>query len=141
MDGVKEPGEFWAALGSPPRPFLNLIVTIAMDLRKAIDEGPPVVTKEVHLILDENVVSEEHWFEIGGTVTDADTSDAIENAQIILVEKEWKTSTNADGQYRFSNLEAGTYTLSVSATGFTTVDKPIVVPGTVPNAYDIQLSP
>jgi hypothetical protein len=140
MDGVKQAGEFWAAMESPPRPAITVTVTIAMDLQKAIDEGPPVVTKEIHLIPNENAASEEHWFEIGGKVTDKNTSDPIESAQIIIVEWGWKVKTNTEGQFCFSNIEAGSYTLNVTATGYITVDKPIVVPNVVPNAYDIQLS-
>jgi hypothetical protein len=140
MDGVKQAGEFWAAMESPPRPAITVTVTIAMDLQKAIDEGPPVVTKEIHLIPNENAASEEHWFEIGGKVTDKNTSDPIEGAQIILVERGWKETTSTDGQFRFSNLKAGRYTLFVTAPGYTTSDKLIVLPGAVPNAYDIQLT-
>jgi hypothetical protein len=40
MDGNKNMGEFWSALGSPPRPAFYLVVTIAMDLGVQMPEGP-----------------------------------------------------------------------------------------------------
>ncbi|MBN2088316.1 DUF4255 domain-containing protein [candidate division KSB1 bacterium] len=42
FDGIKDPGEFWAALGSPPRPYINVTATIAMTLKGPDEMGPPV---------------------------------------------------------------------------------------------------
>jgi len=49
QDDVKQPGEFWAALGSPPRPYLNVVVTIAMDLQKTQDIGKAVDTRIIRI--------------------------------------------------------------------------------------------
>jgi hypothetical protein len=142
IDGVKEPGEFWAALGSPPRPSFNLKVTIAMDLRRGVDMGPPVATKDMHLIPDGKTAEEDHWFEIGGLVKDAsDPTKLLANATVILIEKGWETITDDAGQFRFTNLEEGNYTLRASASGYVTSDKPIVVPRTAATTYDILLTP
>jgi len=141
VDGVKEVSEFWAALGNPPRPYLNLVITISMNLQKEIDIGPPVVTKEM-LIKDKATGAElKHWYDIGGTVTDANTASPIENAQITLVEKGWQTNSDKDGRFKFSQLSKGDYNLSATANGYTPEVKPITVPADVLNAYDIQLSP
>lgn len=37
-DAAKNQGEFWNALGIAPRPYFNLIVTVAMDLEQASQE-------------------------------------------------------------------------------------------------------
>ena len=39
MDGAKSAGEFWSALGVPPRPYFNLIVTICMDLDQSVEDS------------------------------------------------------------------------------------------------------
>lgn len=133
-------GEFWSALGIPPRPAFQLTVTIALDLGLETPEGPPVVTKEM-------VVSEigtpapvlATWFEIGGTVRDAITQALVVGADVTLVEMAATTVTDDQGQFRFSLLEAGNYTLHVVAAGFPPQDKPVVVPGLVLNEYDVAL--
>jgi len=56
-----------------------------------------------------------------GTVTDPSGA-GIANATIVLVNAESKTerstTTGAEGEYRFQSLPPGTYTLTISATGF-----------------------
>lgn len=47
MNGVKEPGEFWSALGSPPRPSVNVVVTIAMNIAERKDLGVPVAERVI----------------------------------------------------------------------------------------------
>ena len=140
-DGVKEPGEFWTALGSPPRASFNLLVTIAMDLRRGIDEGPPVATKQISITPNGDSTATETWFQVGGTVTHSVTSAPLADAQAVIVELGKEATSNANGQFSFSTLAAGSYTLRVSARGFATSTKTIVVPGPAPDAYDIQLSP
>jgi len=133
-------GEFWSALGVPPRPAFQLTVTIALDLGLQTPEGPPVVTKEI-------VVSEigvpapalATWFELGGTVRDAITQVLVVGAEVTLVETAATTVTDEQGHFRFSILEAGNYTLHVVAAGFAPQDKPVVVPGLVLNEYDVAL--
>ena len=68
MDGAKSAGEFWHALGIPPRPYFNLIVTIAMDLDQQVEDSiVTTITSRYHAgdptALDERVL-------IGGTVRD-----------------------------------------------------------------------
>jgi hypothetical protein len=131
-------GEFWSALGIPPRPAFQLTVTIALELAMLTPEGPPVVTKEITLS-EVGVPGSvfDHWFEIGGTVRDAGTL-PVAGAEVTLVETGAITLTDAQGHFRFS-LEAGNYTLHVVAAGFAPQDKPVVVPGLVLNEYDVAL--
>lgn len=51
-------------------------------------------------------------------VKDMDWQVPINDAQIMLVEKNLKQATNPEGQAFFDNLESGRYTFSVSASGF-----------------------
>lgn len=133
-------GEFWSALGIPPRPAFQLTVTITLELGLETPEGPPVVTKEITLSGMGVAAPEfDHWFEIGGTVRDAITLDPVPDAEVTLVETGATTVTNESGQFKFSLLEAGNYTLHVAASGFPPQDKPVVVPGLVLNEYDVAL--
>ncbi len=145
MNSEKNMGEFWTALGSPPRPAFYVVVTIAMDLAVQVSEGPPVVTRELRLRrkmppgVAEPLLAT--VFEIGGMVRDAGTLAVIANAQVTLLESGRATTTDQEGRFRFDNLEAGNYTLRVSAAGFATDDKLIAVPATALNAYDVGLTP
>jgi uncharacterized protein DUF4255/carboxypeptidase family protein len=131
-------GEFWSALGIPPRPAFYLTVTIALELGMQTIEGPPVVTKEIILSeIPTPIVAT--WFEIGGTVRDSSTLLPVEAAEVTLVETGAISVTDEQGHFRFSNLEAGNYTLHVVAAGFAPQDKPVVVPGLVLNEYDVAL--
>jgi uncharacterized protein DUF4255/carboxypeptidase family protein len=145
MNSEKNMGEFWTALGNPPRPGFYLVVTIAMDLAAQVSEGPPVVTKEVRLKrkMPPGVVEPllATVLEIGGTVRQVGTLTAIPSAQVTLLELERVATTDEEGHFRFDNVAAGNYTLRTTAAGFTTLDKPIVIPGPTLNAYDIGLTP
>ncbi|HVQ93800.1 MAG TPA: DUF4255 domain-containing protein [Mycobacteriales bacterium] len=44
-----DPGQFWTALGVPPRPALSLSATVALDLGAVTDLGPLVRGSEVRL--------------------------------------------------------------------------------------------
>jgi hypothetical protein len=68
LDGVDSAGEFWHALGIAPRPYFNLVVTIAMDLDLQIEDSiVTTITSRYHgtdpTAVDERVL-------IGGTVRD-----------------------------------------------------------------------
>ena len=91
----------------------------------------------------------EEFYVIAGTVRSSATLDPIAGAQVTLVERDWFTQTDQEGHFRFSEdetgdyrfapLDAGSYTLHVSAAAFAPQDKPITVPGVVLNEYDVAL--
>lgn len=142
MNGSKSMGEFWTALGQPPRPSFNIVVTIAMELGAQAPEGPPVVSKDIHLLVKDQPSTEQRWFQIGGKVFEsADPSKLIDGAQVRLVEKDQTVMTNAQGQFGFTELPAGNYTLEVSKAGFANLSKNIAVPGASLDAYDAGLAP
>lgn len=131
-------GEFWSALGIAPRPAFYLTVTIALELAMETPEGPPVVTKEMILTeIPTPVIAT--WFDIGGTITDSATTLPVPAAAVTLTETGAISLTDEQGHFRFSNLDAGNYTLHVVAGAFAPKDKPVVVPGLVLNEYDVAL--
>ena len=83
----------------------------------------------------------EDFFEIAGIVRDANTLDVIAAAEVTILELQRVATSDDAGRFRFSDLSSGNYTLRTAASGFTTLDQPIVVPGAVLNAYDVNLQP
>jgi hypothetical protein len=140
-DDGKSLGEFWSALGMPPRASYHLMATIALDAQLAVPEGPPVVTKEMifHNGM-EPAAPVDSVFGIGGVVRDANTSAVIPDA-LVALDANRASATDADGRFRLFGLAAGNYTLKASVTGFTDKLKAITVPAATINDYDIDLSP
>lgn len=70
-----------------------------------------------------------------GDVLDSNTNEGIEGAEVKM-QQEGKpaivTTTDADGHYEQTGIEAGTYTVTITKAGFQTVNEIIVIkPGTV----------
>jgi hypothetical protein len=64
---------------------------------------------------------------ITGTVADANTEAAIEGAEVTISETRTSATTDASGTFSFAELEAGSYTLSVSADGYETAETRVEV--------------
>jgi TonB-linked SusC/RagA family outer membrane protein len=57
---------------------------------------------------------------IAGTVVDAESGDTLPGANVSIVGTTQGASTDADGQYRITDVEPGTYSLQASFVGFQT---------------------
>ena len=142
LNGRQGLGDFWTALGQPPRPSFTLLVTIAMELGVQEPEGPPVITKDMRLRQTDAASPGDEWFQIGGTVFEAANPDhRLGGAEVLLMERNQTSTTNDQGQFTFSLLAAGSYTLQVTLSGFVVQSKSIVVPGTSLAAYDVGMTP
>ncbi len=64
---------------------------------------------------------------ISGHVIEKETEEDIPYATILIVGSGQGTVSNEAGQFQFKNLEEGTYRLRVSAVGYRTLEKSIVV--------------
>lgn len=62
-----------------------------------------------------------------GTVTDAETGEAIPQAEIILNELGESITTDEYGSFTFDEVEAGTYTVSVTVDGYQTAEESVEV--------------
>jgi hypothetical protein len=137
-DGVRNPAEFWTAIGNRIRASLLLSVTVSI---QAFDTEtyPSVITSEIRLQTQPGGAAlEAPFFRIGGTVMDA-ASAPVANAGVALVEGGRSTLTDADGRFALSAITGGNYTLRVTA-GAATKDKVIVVPTPAGSNYDVQMS-
>ena len=136
-DGVRNPAEFWAAIGNRIKPSLLLSVTVSLQVFDTA-EFPSVITSEIRLkTLPTGAALDAPFFRIGGTVVDA-ASAPVANAGVRVVERGRSTLTGADGRFSLSAIPSGAFTLRVTA-GAVTQDRTITVPTPALNDYDVQL--
>ena len=138
MDGSKEVGEFWSALGIPPRPYFKLVVTIAMDLNQQI-EGPLVTTTITGYRQDDNADAHEERINIGGLVRDR-AGNPVPQAWVSLEPTGAIQTTDEEGRFIFRMVRRGTgYALRARAPGFPVeaVHTPLEIPS-LSGEYNLQ---
>ena len=137
MDGAKSAGEFWHALGIPPRPYFNLLVTLTMDLDQHIEDSL-VTTMASNYSAGQAAAGEERLI-IGGTVRDP-RGDPVPDAWVLLEQLNKTQITDGAGRFIFEDVTRGTaLTLRTRARGYQDADRPIEIPSAT-GEYDIQLS-
>jgi hypothetical protein len=145
-DVLKEPAEFWSAIGGRLRPSLSVTVTIGLEI---------FAEKELSLVISEAIrigqrtggeqrlpPASEDRFRIGGRVLAEDGS-AVAGAAVSLLEAGLSTTTGADGRYVIGPVAPGRHTLRAQSGELTgTVAVTIPLPrATPPATYDVQLTP
>jgi hypothetical protein len=139
LDGAKNVGEFWNALGIPPRPYFNLVVTIVMDLAQEV-EGALVttVTSRYFTITDPGNVDELRI--IGGTVRDR-ARRPVGDAWVRLEPAGLTQTTDKDGHFLFTSVAPGSgMTLHARALGYTDVTRSNVEVPSHTGEYDLQFT-
>ena len=145
-DGLREPAEFWSALGGRLRPSLSVTVTIGLEVFAADMPMPLVTTEEIRI--GERVGGAEERLlpgagsrvRIGGQVLAPDGA-AVAGAEVSLVEAGLSTATGADGRYVIGLVDPGSHTLhaqSGAAVGTVTITVPRPA-GSPPDSYDVWL--
>jgi hypothetical protein len=141
-DGLKDPHEFWAAIGNKMRASLVVTATIGMDVFPA-ETAFEVIAAKTRLGMraspdDQGLLpgSSQEFLRIGGRVTDAGA--AVAEARVELVEPALAALTDAEGRYRLGAVAAGTYTLRVQK-GATVKTGTVVIPPGSMTDYDVQL--
>jgi hypothetical protein len=142
-DGLKEPAEFWTAIGNKLRPSITIVVTIAMNVFDPVT-APIVITEETRLgertAPDRQEISpatEQNLFRISGTVTNA-ANQPVAAATVTLAGTGFATRTTADGRYVLGMMPAGTYTMRIQA-GEATRDVTVTIPATAGSNYNVRL--
>ncbi|MFZ2162589.1 MAG: Pvc16 family protein [Sideroxyarcus sp.] len=121
MDGAKSAGEFWHALGIPPRPYFNLVVTITMDLDQQVEDS--IVTTITSNYNAGQSASADERVLIGGRVLNAHggskaDADPVADAWVRVEETGETQVTNELGQFVFTSLRRGKqYTLRARVIG------------------------
>jgi hypothetical protein len=141
-DEIKNPAEFWTAIGNKLRPCLSVTVTIAMEV--FAPTGAPI-TKTEMLRLGERTgpdeekliqTTQEEFYRIGGRVTSVGTG--VGGAMITLVGTGLAARTDADGFYVLGVAQKGPYVLQVQS-GATTKQANVTIPAVAGSNYDVQL--
>ena len=140
-DGLKEPSEFWTAIGNKLRPSLTLTATIALDVFPE-ETAPLAASRELRIGESDaggglKEAGREDYFTIGGRVTDA-AGAGIAGASVVVVERGLAARTDAAGRYALGTLPAGTYTLRARA-GSQDRSITVTVPAESGASYNVQL--
>ena len=77
---------------------------------------------------------------LSGTVTDA-ASRGISRASVKILNTNFGAVTDGEGKFTIASIPSGQYTLQVSAIGYATIDKHIVLAQNSNEGLSIQLSP
>lgn len=143
-DGLKDPHEFWAAIGNKMRASIAVTATIGMDVF-ASTTAREVITAETRLGLRSSPEGEgllpataQEFFAIGGRVTLTAGGAPVVEARVELVEQGLAARTDAQGRYQLGAISAGTYTLRVQKDA-TSKTVSVVVPRGAGSNYDVQL--
>ena len=137
MHDTKDIGQFWTALGVPPRAAFYLTTTLAMDISTPVT-GPLVTTRTTttEAAGDQGL---DAWVQIGGRVLDPG-GQGIADALVDILDAGLRTKSDADGRYAFLRVPGGTHSIRVVATGFQVETRnDFVVPG-LPGDYDLTLT-
>src|SRR5262245_11466297 len=135
MDPNKNAGDFWFALGIPPRPAFYLVVTITMDLGLQV-EGPLVTTRSTEFKPDG--LEQEEWVQVGGRILSA--GQGVGDALVDILDVGLRTRSDSEGRYSFVRVPLGAHNIRVVATGFQPKRQRLTVPGK-PEDYDVTLIP
>lgn len=77
---------------------------------------------------------------LSGIITD-DLSKVIPKASIYVLNTNYGSTTNAEGQFTINNIPAGQYTLKISAIGYAAIDRDIILSGDQNESLTVQLKP
>lgn len=140
-DELKNPAEFWTAIGNKLRPSLTVTVTISMDVFPTITAP---VTKTVEVRIGErlpdqeqlNAATEQDFFRIGGQVTTS--GNPVSGATVSLLNTGLAARTDSNGLYVIGAVQGGSYTLKVQS-GTASKQQSIAIPATAGSNYDVQI--
>jgi hypothetical protein len=141
-DGLKNPSEFWTAVGNKLRPSVTIVATISLDPFAPVT-APLVITSDLRVgertsPAEKKLTAKtkQDVFRVSGLVTDAQGAPVV-GAQVSLKSTGLSTVTDAEGLYALGPLAAGSYTVRAKA-GQSVKEVQIVVPATSGKNYNVQ---
>jgi len=146
-DGLKEPHEFWTAIGNKLRPSITVCVTIGMEMEilKPKKQGI-VVAHDVRL--DDSASRPEHTlegaaprgpFSVAGRVTDS-AGKPVVGATVSLPGASLSSTTDEDGWYFLRGVARGPHILKVEQQGKSQELLSITVPAPRGGNNDLRVS-
>jgi hypothetical protein len=143
-DGLKDPHEFWAAIGNKMRASIVVTATIGMDVFPTIT-APGVIAAKTRLGVRSSPDAEglipattQEFFRIGGRVTLTAGGAPVPDAKVELAEPGLTARTDGEGRFQLGSMSAGTYTLRVTKDA-TVKTASVVVPPASDDEYDVQI--
>jgi hypothetical protein len=143
MDRVKEPYEFWTAIGNKIRPSITVTATIGMDLSEP-EIAPIAISHEMRLGIRAaanqgslDPATRQVFFRVIGQVTGAD-GEPVRQAAVTLVETGAVALTDENGMYHLGAAVAGDYTLRAQS-GDAAKNVTITIPAQAGKDYNVQL--
>jgi len=141
-DALKNLAEFWSSLGSKLKASLTVTVTISVPIFSDVVDFA-VTTENIGVAQGTPPVTET-LLEIGGRVLNP-ALQGVSGALVDVLDGSShpaapQQTTDANGQFVFSQVSAGSYQLRAAAAGFKLQTQAVTIPG-MPNDYVIQLTP
>jgi hypothetical protein len=138
---LKNPAEFWTAIGNKMRPSVTVTVTISMELFAPV---AATITSSLLMRVGERTPGAEtlisatsmESYRIGGKVTHG--GQPIAGATIVVAGSGLAARTDLEGNYVVGALQPGSYDLKVQSNG-SSKQVSVTVPATAGSSYDIQL--
>jgi hypothetical protein len=154
-EGLKNPAEFWTALGGKLRPSFLVTVTISVPIFKPTEAGRLVTERELRvgerasakeelLPNTRQVVKQQGPFRIFGRITDPGDA-PVRGANVTAKNDEGEVSAMTDnaGRYSLEGLSAGTYTLRAQSgwkeSNLLPKEETIKVPDVAEQSFDLKL--
>lgn len=131
-DPNQQAGDFWVAMGIPPRPAFGLTVTVELEMGGP-EQGDLVASRMA------TVSGDVQWIGIGGRIVSI-AGDAIADAVVDILDLSLRTRSDPDGRYAFPRVVPGNHQIRVVGRGFQIKTQPLTVPGR-PQDYLVELTP
>jgi len=135
--------DFWTTMKLPWRPAIQLIATAPLDLLQNVSLGPLVTTMIQRFVSLNATGTMDERITIGGWVLNNADSSPIVGATVQRTDTGATVTTDSQGRYTVSGLQAGAYPFIVSAAGHTAISRTLTVPDpspTPPPDYIFKLS-
>jgi len=141
-DALKNLSEFWSSLGSKLKASLTVTVTISVPIFGDVVDFA-VTTENIGVTQGTPPVTET-LLDIGGRVLNP-ALQGVAGAFVDVLDGSSQPAapqqtTDANGQFVFSQVSVGSYQLRAAAAGFKLQTQAVTIPG-MPNDYVIQLTP
>jgi hypothetical protein len=141
-DELKNPAEFWTAIGNKMRASITVTVTISMEAfapvtapvaRTALVRLGERAAAGVETLVPATAIE---FYRIGGKVTSGGS--AVPGAMVAVAGAGLSSRTDGDGEYVLGAIAAGAYTLNVQSSG-TTRQVTVTIPAPAGGNYDVQI--
>jgi len=144
-DALKNLAEFWTSLGSKLKASLTVTVTISVPIFSDVS-GFPVTAETLGVTQAPPLAppATETLLEVGGQVVNL-TSQPVAGALLDILNGSSvpvapQQTADSNGQYIFTQVNAGSYQLRAVAVGYKPQVQPVTIPGST-NDFVIQLTP